>query len=243
MTAVEVTVETTFSRRLFLTLTSVALGAHRTLWAADPVPSALDHIILGIHDLDRGIAWMDERTGVRAVFGGVHPGRGTRNALLSLGPRRYLEILAPDPQQSSQSWYKELGTLREPRLIGWAVHTESVAAVAKKALAAGIAIDEPTDGSRARPDGKTLRWKTFRLKDDRGGLLPFFIEWGQESAHPSADAPAGCTLARFLLQSPAPRELTKVCQRLGVDVAVERGGKSLLRARISSSKGHVELMS
>src|SRR5262249_46137581 len=164
------------------------------------------HIILGADDLDRGITWMEERTGVRAVFGGVHPGRGTRNALLSLGPLRYLEILAPDGQQSSQSWYKELGTLREPRLIGWAVHTEDIAALAKKALAAGFAIDGPNDGSRARPDGKTLRWKSFRLKDDRGGLLPFFIEWSHESVHPSADAPAGCSLARFLLQSPTPQE-------------------------------------
>ncbi len=234
---------TTFSRRLFLTFTGVALGVHRALWAADTVLSALDHIILGINDLDQGIAWIEGRTGVRAVFGGVHPGRGTRNALLSLGPRRYLEILAPDPQQSSQSWYKELRTLREPRLIGWAAHREDIAALAKQARAAGFGIDGPNDGSRARPDGKTLRWKSFRLKDDRGGLLPFFIEWSPESVHPSVDAPAGCALARFLLQSPAPQELAKVCQNLGVDVAVERGEKPLLRARVDGPKGNVELTS
>jgi hypothetical protein len=226
---------------------TASLGAVMSIYSSselNTVPLVLDHIIVGIDDLDRGIGWMEEHTGVRAVFGGVHPGRGTRNALLSLGPRKYLEIMAPDPQQPSQSWYKEVRTLREPRLVGWAAHTEDITTLAKKALAAGFAIDGPNDGSRVRPDGKTLRYKLFTLKDDRGGLLPFiFIEWSRESVHPSADAPAGCTLARFLLQSPAPQELAKACQDLGLDVAVEHGEKPLLRARIGSPRGDVELTS
>jgi hypothetical protein len=225
---------------------TASLGAVMSIYSSselNTVPSVLDHIIVGIDDLDRGIGWMEEHTGVRAVFGGVHPGRGTRNALLSLGPRKYLEIMAPDPQQPSQSWYKEVRTLREPRLVGWAAHTEDIAALARRALAAGFAVEGPIDGSRTRPDGKTLRWKSLRLKDDRGGLLPFFIEWSSESVHPSRDAPAGCTLARFLLQSPASQELAKACQDLGVDVGAERGEKPLLRARIATPKGDVELTS
>jgi hypothetical protein len=212
-------------------------------WLGKSVPLALDHIILGIDDLDIGIGWMEEHAGVRAVFGGVHPGRGTRNAVLSLGPRRYLEILAPDPQQPSQSWYEKVRTLREPRLVGWAARTEDIAALARKALAASFAVEGPNDGTRKRPDSKTLRWKSFRLKDDRGGLLPFFIEWSSESIHPAADAPAGCTLAHFFLQSPASQELAKACQDLGVEVAVERGEKPLLRARIATPRGDVELTS
>jgi Glyoxalase-like domain len=230
------------SRRFFLALAGTALAAPRILWAEEEtVPSGLDHILLGVGDLDYGIAWVEQRTGVRAVFGGVHPGRGTRNALLSLGPRRYLEIIAPDPQQPRQGMAQELAAMREPRLFNWAVHTDDITAAAKKAVAAGFGIEGPADGSRTRPDGKTLRWKACRLKDDRGGLLPFFIEWSPESPHPSGDAPAGCALKRFLLQSPSAQETAKLCRSLGVDVSVERGESALLRARIHSPKGEVLL--
>jgi hypothetical protein len=232
-----------FTRRLFLALAGAALSAPATMWAKDndTVPANLDHILLGIDDLERGMAWVEQRTGVRAIFGGVHPGRGTRNALMSLGPRRYLEIIAPDPQQPLQGPAQPLAAMREPRLFNWAVHTDNIAAAAKRAVAAGFAIDGPTDGSRTRPDGKTLRWKACRLKDDRGGLLPFFIQWDRDSVHPSEDAPGGCTLKRFYMQSPAMTELAKLCQDLGVEVSVERGNQPRLRAIITSPKGEVEL--
>jgi hypothetical protein len=207
------------------------------------MPTDLDHIVLGSHDLDQGIAWLEARTGVRAALGGVHPGRGTRNALLALGPHCYLEILAPDPLQPTLSWYTQLPILREPRLVAWAVHTSDLTAVVKKCGAAGFSIDGPSDYSRARPDGKILRWKLFHLKDDQGGLLPFFIEWAPESLHPAVDAPAGCRLISLQLESPAPSDLAKACRTLGVDVPVVAGGKQLLRARITSERGEVELTS
>lgn len=207
------------------------------------VLAELDHLVLGIDDLDRGIAWWEERTGVRAALGGVHPGRGTRNALVALGPRRYLEIMAPDPQQSSVTWFNQVCTLREPKLMAWAAHTADLAELAGRVVAAGFPLDGPHDGARSRPDGGMLSWKLLHLGDNRGGLLPFFIEWGRDSVHPATDAPAGCRLLDFCVRSREPGELTGVFQTLGVDVHVEPGEKSCLLARIASRRGELTLTS
>jgi hypothetical protein len=234
------------SRRSFLAFAAATFATRPSFAIGDKissVPTDLDHILLGINSLDLGISWLEERSGVRAVFGGVHPGRGTRNALLSLGPRRYLEIIAPDPAQAgaSNEMVDRLRTIQEPRLIGWAAHTNELAALVQKAAAAGIAIEGPRDGSRARPDGKVLRWRSFSLKEDLSGLLPFFIEWSANSVHPSQDAPAGCTLLHFVIESPAVKDVRSVAAKLGLDIDAKLAKKPFLGARIAGKKGAFEL--
>jgi catechol 2,3-dioxygenase-like lactoylglutathione lyase family enzyme len=231
------------SRRLFLALATGSTVSRSRSWAAKEVPTLLDHIILGCNDLDRGIAFVEESTGVRAAFGGVHPGRGTRNALLSLGERRYLEIIAPDPNQPEVKQYSGIREMTAPRLVGWAAHPGDIGAFAKKLRAAGISVVGPYPGSRARPDGRILNWQSLSLADDRHGLLPFFIEWSADSIHPSTDAPAGCQLQRFRIAGPDPDELNRSLSRIGIDAAVESGEKAELRARISGPKGNLEVRS
>ncbi len=234
------------SRRSFLALTGGAIVSPSVDWAAgeeddDQVPALLDHIILGCNDLDRGIALVEENTGVRPAIGGVHPGRGTRNALLSLGERRYLEIIAPDPKQSEIVHYPQLRSMTDPRLIGWAVHPPDIAAIAKQLRENKIAFTGPDDGSRKRPDGRVLTWKTVNLADDRHGLLPFFIEWSADSVHPSKDAPAKCTLDYFQILSNEPDELSATMKRMGLDLPVQRSDKPRLRALITGPKGDLGL--
>jgi hypothetical protein len=234
------------SRRLFLALTAGTLAAPSASWGADPddedqVPALLDHIILGCEDLDRGVDLVEENTGVRPAIGGVHPGRGTRNALLSLGERRYLEIIAPDPAQQKIVHFPQIREMREPRLIGWAVHPPDIVAIAKQLGENKIAFQGPDDGSRKRPDGGVLTWKTVNLADDRQGLLPFFIEWSADSVHPSKDAPARCRLEYFEIMSVDPDELTLTFKRIGLDLPVQRSDKARLRALISGPKGDLGL--
>jgi len=234
------------SRRVFLALTGSALAApYLPVGKSAEVPSLLDHILLGCRDLQAGIDYVAERTGVRAAFGGVHPGRGTQNALLSLGERQYLEIIAPDPAQPDSRNLRavSLRMLAEPRLVGWAVHPGPLAALAKKLQEAGVAFDGPTPGSRKRPDGRLLQWHTLELKDDAFGLLPFFIEWSPDSLHPSADAPAGLRLAHFELATPQPESLTKTATLLSLDVSISKTDQPQMRATISGSKGKLKLTS
>lgn len=236
------------SRRSFIILAGGAVLAPSLAWPEDEVPALLDHILLACDDLGRGITFVADHTGIRPAFGGVHPGRGTQNALLSLGERHYLEIIAPDPKQTTvQPFAAEmLKMIKEsatPRLIGWAAHPGEIDAFAKKLGAAKISFNGPYPGSRARPDGHTLRWKTIHLADDHQGMLPFFIEWSADSVHPSADAPHGCRLERFAIADPDPAALKASLKRLNLDVPVERGERLQLRARVRGPRGAVDLNS
>lgn len=206
-------------------------------------PAMLDHILLGCSDLDDGIDFVEKHTGVRAAFGGVHPGRGTRNALLSLGERHYLEIIAPDPLQSGTPDHYGLLKLTEPRLVGWAAHPGDLDSFATRLRDANIAFAGPNPGSRKRPDGRLLQWKTLNLKDDHAGLLPFFIEWSADTVHPSADSPAGCRIVRFQITTPESEQLGKTMAILRLDVKIAKAEKAQLRATIAGPKGELALTS
>jgi hypothetical protein len=238
----------TLDRRQFLLLTAAAALRPGALASTPEAPTMLDHILLGSNDLNAGIAFVEGRTGVRAAIGGVHHGRGTRNALFSLGERRYLEIIAPDLAQDKVPDFaapllQKLKSLSTPRLVGWADHPGNIEALAGRLKAAGIAFEGPRDGSRARPDGRQLKWKTLNLADDHKGVLPFFIEWDATSTHPSADSPAGCRLEHFTIADPDPAALKKTCEQLALDVPIETGKKAELRARIAGPKGKLEMTS
>jgi hypothetical protein len=189
---------------------------------------------------------VEKQTGVRPAMGGVHPGRGTRNALLSLGPLHYLEVIAPDPAQSGTPTTRAelsamLKHLAAPRLVDWAVHTSDIAGVAERWKKAGVAFQGPTPGSRARPDGKMLRWQTLNLDNDRNGLLPFFIQWGSDTVHPSVDAPQGCRLESFEALSAETAALSAEFQKLGISIEVALGKAAHLRATILGPQGTLVL--
>ena len=204
------------------------------------IPADFDHLIIGVPDLERGIARLFELSGYQAAIGGSHPHRGTRNALLNLGHRSYLEILAPDPAQSALLWHAELPSLAEPTIVGWAVRHATLDELFALLQQRGMPCGEPLPGSRVRPDGQTLRWRTLSLADDRRGNLPFFIEWDPTSPHPSSDAPGRCQLLEFhptgpLPETPPPTSAMKL-HRIP-------GQKSCLLAKIAGLHGFFEFSS
>jgi hypothetical protein len=225
--------------------TGVFRAASGPTGRAAPAVSAVDHLLLGIGDLDSGIAWVEKTTGVKAAIGGSHPGVGTRNALISLGSRRYLEIIAPDPAQTAFNFRIDVRALAVPRLITWAAATNDVDAVAAKARAAGLEVFGPQPGSRARPDGKVLRWRTLGVKSDlaRGGVdpIPFFIQWEADSVHPSQDSPKGCELTAFSIEHPDAGAVRGLLGKLGIESAVKAGESVALQAALRTPNGEVRL--
>jgi Glyoxalase-like domain len=203
----------------------------------------MDHLVFGVPDLAGGIDLLQQTTGVRARFGGQHPGRGTHNALLSLGGRQYLEIIAIDPTQTEAPGllFPELKSLSRPQLIAWAVAVESVVDTAKRAGAAKIETVGPLAGSRAQADGSLLTWKTLRLGGPRVEGFPFFIEWQYGAAHPSQQSPSGCTLAAFEVEHPDAEWMRRTLKSLGADAQIVPGSRVRLKARLATPKGDVDL--
>jgi hypothetical protein len=225
------------SRRSFLYVSGAALAASVTLRSQEmrSVPPELDHLIVGTRDLEEGIAYLEKLSGYRAAYGGAHPGRGTRNALLKLGPKSYLEILAPDPEQPALTWHKELPTLDEPLLVGWALRASHL-----ETHRPGSNCVDPISGSRSLPSGEILRWTLVLRQDDRAGILPFFIEWDAHSKHPSEDAPGGClvvdlTTTGHLIETPPPSP--------GYDLRQNPSKPAQLRATIAGQLGEFVLTS
>ncbi len=119
------------------------------------------------------------------IFGGVHDGFGTRNALLGLG-EQYLEVLAFDPAQADVSIPRneQLRAMRSPALLTVAV--------------ARAPLHNPVPMSRVRVDGVRLQWE---LEFTRTPL--FFIDW-KGVPRPSG-LPDGGRISSLEITTPEPR--------------------------------------
>lgn len=215
------------------------------------IPAQLDHLIITVPDLEAGVAAVEEATGVRAVPGGSHPGRGTANFLLGLAPtgwpegaHTYLEILGPDPQQEKPAD----GTLpldahlaTEPTLQTWAIHPPAFLAKVAAANTAGIDFGEVQDMARDTAEGDRLEWRlTTRSPLPHEGAQPFLIDWG-ESVHPAEAALPTLELLEFRVESPEPEAARQVLEVLGAgDTTVVEGSNCRLRARLRGPGGILE---
>lgn len=211
--------------------------------ASTALVATVDHLVYATPDLQIGVERVERMLGVRASPGGQHPGRGTRNALLSLGPGAYLEIIGPDPDQPPPAQPRPFGIddLKEPRLVTWAAKGKDLEQLASTAQSRGVKLGDVTSGSRRRGDGVMLSW---RYTDPRtvvaDGVVPFFIDWGK-TPHPATTATQGASLVALRAEHPDAEQVQRMLSGLGLDLKVQPGSRTALIAIISSPRGRVEL--
>jgi hypothetical protein len=207
-----------------------------------PLLSILDHLVYAAPDLDATIERLEQTFSVRAAIGGQHPGWGTKNALLSLGPKAYLEIMGPDLSQSEprQPLPFGLDSLSRPRLVTWVARTDDLQSVIDKAKRQKLDLGELQEKSRKKPDGSILKWTMTDLtKNRKDGIIPYFINWG-DSAHPAESSPRGCRLIKLDVFHPDAKRVNELLYHLGIDLQAESGSVAL-KATIEIPKGQIVL--
>ncbi len=207
-----------------------------------PLLGMLDHLVYATADLEATVEEVARLLGVTPAIGGRHPGWGTRNALLSLGPRAYLEIMGPDRGQPESGRERPFGidAISKPRLATWVARTDDIQAVIERARRKGLDLGELQERSRERPDGSLLRWKMTDLAKNREeGIVPYFIDWG-DSPHPAEGAPGGCQLIALEAFHPDAARVRSLLESLGIDLRV-RKGSAALKATIDGPRGRVVL--
>ncbi len=205
----------------------------------------LDHLVYAAPDLEAAVNELEQRLGVRPAPGGKHPQWGTKNFLLALGPKAYLEIIGPDPEAAAPAGPRPFGIdgSTEPRLATWVARPAGgMDAAVANAKAAGYDPGPITDGRRERPDGVVLQWRLTPPNVSKGdGILPFLIEWG-DCPHPAESTPKGCTLVDLRATHPEADVLQPILRALGTDLNVHYGDAAMLMAIIDTPNGRRELL-
>jgi hypothetical protein len=145
---------------------------------------AIDHVILPVRDLALEAAELEARYGLGSFEGGRHPAWGTANRIVPLGDS-YLELVAVvDHETAGQTAFGQWIAAATPgRLLGWAVRTDSIDAIARRL---GLPV---LTGSRTTPNGAVITWRSVGTDIAvRDPGLPFFIQWGDGVPLPGSAA-------------------------------------------------------
>jgi Glyoxalase-like domain len=130
------------------------------------------------------VARLSELLGVGFIDGGVHPRFGTVNQILPLEGGRYVEVVGVlDHPASDKAPFGQAVRARSEMgggWLGWVVAVDDLTPIEHRLGR------EAVPGNRHRPDGVNLTWRQIGVKGTMADpQLPFFVQWDDESQHPS----------------------------------------------------------
>ncbi len=138
---------------------------------------SLDHVIVGVRDLEAATKTWTALLGRAPSWRGTHPGQGTANALFRLA-NTYLELLGPVGEGASAAMLRARLDGDGEGLIGMAFGTDDAEACARELRARGLSPTDPLPGTGRDPDRPHERaWKNVILPPNESrGPLVFAIE-------------------------------------------------------------------
>ena len=141
----------------------------------------LDHVLVGVRDLDAAAAIYSDRLGFKVTPEGAHPGRGTHNRLIVFGPE-YLELIAIR-DWTRPPFRQRLVPFLEKRegLYMFAMGTNDIdAAVARLRNAGGVVEDAVAGERKGGPGEPGYSWRFAEVADDTvPGSQIFLIQHDQ----------------------------------------------------------------
>jgi hypothetical protein len=139
-----------------------------------------DHAVIAVREIKSAIATF-RRLGFDVRRGGVHPGRGTSNAIIRFG-LDYIELLSVVDQAAGEAAGPRIRVLIDHLKLregfaGYGFASDDVGADVARIRAAGLNV-EVVRLSRTRPDGTTLAWSlAFPEGMPWFKPWPFLIQW------------------------------------------------------------------
>jgi len=211
--------------------------------------SYLDHIIWACADLEYGSRRFEVLTGVRPRYGGVHASGLTHNALVGLGSRCYLEILAPvgPAGLNDDNWCRLARAAQEPRIFTYCLRSpRPLSELASTFQAFGWKNAVVASNGRTTPEGVRLRWQWLAPTAERFDFaFPFFIDW-LDSPHPAetlgvAPPESGILLRDFAVGHPDATELSRTLRQIGSTVETYAHDDVQFRVQLQTPLGAVSL--
>jgi hypothetical protein len=209
---------------------------------ATPAKPIFDHAVYAGTALYELVEQLADKTGVRPTPGGAHEALGTHNALLRLGDRQYLELLAPIPGAEDRSPFaRSLSAMERPKLYMWAVRVPGVEAFVAGGEAAGLSMGATAEMSRKPPVGKEQHWKlSVGGSDVYDSVVPFGIEW-TGMAHPADDLESGCLRIALRAEHPQPQRILDAVTSIGVELDITEAPRPGLVLDLDTPQGPIEL--
>lgn len=186
--------------------------------------------------------------GVQAVRGGIHPRFGTRNMIIPLTDRHYVEVVEVlDHPASDKAPFGQAVRARSAAgggWMGWCVEVDDLVPFEERLGRSAV------PGNRKFPDGQELVWQQIGIK----GLIadpqvPYLLKWeGDPALHPSLARPSTARLASLTIAGSAERvtewlgePVERPLEDVEVDWVAPRGTPGIMSVTFETANGEVTI--